>query len=243
MGNFVAYKNVNTDQVVLFPKENPRLEALNVWVRVDAGEVPTSVAEAYDRAAAQRRAIEASAAIRHDTTTGRALGGIAESAARNTGPAEGEASQPLPTLAVATPDSEQSLVGVLEKADPKRAVDSTSQALARKAEAEAIANPPRDGVLARAKRDHRTGATQIGPDPEEHVGPKAAAARGEVAGAPAEGAGDTASATTTEGGAAVPKPAKSAPKQDWVAYAVACGADEAEAGARTKDELVEQYGG
>lgn len=38
-------------------------------------------------------------------------------------------------------------------------------------------------------------------------------------------------------------PARSANKPEWVAYAVALGADEAEAEALTKPELVEQYGG
>ncbi len=38
-------------------------------------------------------------------------------------------------------------------------------------------------------------------------------------------------------------PAKSAPKADWVAYAVAQGADEAEAEKTTKDELISAYGG
>lgn len=38
-------------------------------------------------------------------------------------------------------------------------------------------------------------------------------------------------------------PAKSASKADWVAYAVAQGADEAEAEKTTKDELISAYGG
>ncbi|MDT9688191.1 hypothetical protein Q5762_07445 [Streptomyces sp. P9(2023)] len=38
-------------------------------------------------------------------------------------------------------------------------------------------------------------------------------------------------------------PAKSASKGDWVAYAVAQGADEAEAEKTTKDELISAYGG
>jgi hypothetical protein len=43
-------------------------------------------------------------------------------------------------------------------------------------------------------------------------------------------------------GETVEGPAKSAPKADWVAFAVAQGADEADAEALTKAELVEQYG-
>lgn len=38
-------------------------------------------------------------------------------------------------------------------------------------------------------------------------------------------------------------PAKSASKADWVAYAVAQGADEADADAQTKDDLIAAYGG
>lgn len=37
-------------------------------------------------------------------------------------------------------------------------------------------------------------------------------------------------------------PARSASKADWVAYAVACGADVEEAEGLTRDQLVEEYG-
>lgn len=37
-------------------------------------------------------------------------------------------------------------------------------------------------------------------------------------------------------------PAKGAPKADWIAYAVSQGADEADAEAMTKEELVTTYG-
>lgn len=39
------------------------------------------------------------------------------------------------------------------------------------------------------------------------------------------------------------RPAKSASKEEWVAYAVAQGADEAEAKKATKDDLIQAYGG
>lgn len=39
------------------------------------------------------------------------------------------------------------------------------------------------------------------------------------------------------------RPARSASKAEWFAYAVAHGADEAEADAATKQQLIEQYGG
>lgn len=38
-------------------------------------------------------------------------------------------------------------------------------------------------------------------------------------------------------------PAKSASKDEWVAFAVSKGADPADAEASTKDELIETYGG
>jgi hypothetical protein len=37
-------------------------------------------------------------------------------------------------------------------------------------------------------------------------------------------------------------PAKSAPKGDWVAWAVRCGAEQASAEAATRDQLIEQFG-
>ncbi|MFH8646095.1 hypothetical protein ACH4B4_17175 [Streptomyces tendae] len=39
------------------------------------------------------------------------------------------------------------------------------------------------------------------------------------------------------------RPARSASKAEWLAYAVAQGADEDEAEDATKDQLIEQYGG
>jgi hypothetical protein len=55
--------------------------------------------------------------------------------------------------------------------------------------------------------------------------------------------GEGYSVVTDEEAAAVGAPAKSATKADWVAFAVALGADEAEAEVLTKAELIEQYGG
>jgi hypothetical protein len=40
-----------------------------------------------------------------------------------------------------------------------------------------------------------------------------------------------------------PKPKKTAPKEDWVAYAIAHGVPSYEAWAMTKDELIEKVGG
>ncbi|MFP8960031.1 hypothetical protein ACLIYP_05580 [Streptomyces nanhaiensis] len=51
------------------------------------------------------------------------------------------------------------------------------------------------------------------------------------------------SAPAPGGGDPLERPAKSATKGDWVAYAVASGADRETAEAATKDELIERYGG
>jgi hypothetical protein len=48
---------------------------------------------------------------------------------------------------------------------------------------------------------------------------------------------------TAPGGEADGPPAKSAPKSDWVDYAVAQGADPDEADGSTKDQLIDTYGG
>lgn len=40
----------------------------------------------------------------------------------------------------------------------------------------------------------------------------------------------------------VPRPAQAADKAAWVAWAVQCGAEQAEAEAATKADLIEQYG-
>lgn len=45
------------------------------------------------------------------------------------------------------------------------------------------------------------------------------------------------------GGGGPEVPAKSASKEDWVAYAVSQGAAEADANAATKEQLIDQYGG
>lgn len=55
--------------------------------------------------------------------------------------------------------------------------------------------------------------------------------------------GDKVSAAAADAADADGPPAKSAGKPTWVAYAVAQGADEAEADAATKDDLIDRYGG
>jgi hypothetical protein len=46
-----------------------------------------------------------------------------------------------------------------------------------------------------------------------------------------------------DGPAALERPARSASKAEWVAYAVAQGAEQDDAEAATKDQLIERYGG
>jgi hypothetical protein len=45
------------------------------------------------------------------------------------------------------------------------------------------------------------------------------------------------------GPAALERPARSASKAEWIAYAVAQGAEQDDAEAATKEQLIEQYGG
>lgn len=55
---------------------------------------------------------------------------------------------------------------------------------------------------------------------------------------------DQEAAAAENGGGDVPSgpPAKSAVKDEWIAYAVSQGADQAEATAKNKDELIAEYG-
>lgn len=220
----VAYKNTNTGQVVAYPAENSRLEALAEWERTHEGNVTYAVADAHDRAAAQQASIEAAAAIRLDTAAGAAAAGIAAATAANTA-AGGNAGQPLPTLTTTgAGEASTSLVGLLNKDDPARSTAATSSFEENKRRAEEeIAHPPKDGVLARAKRDQKSGAVQIGDNPEEHAGPAAAAAAGEA------GDGST-------------RPADSADKAAWVDYAVSRGANRSAAAGQTKQQLIDAYG-
>lgn len=55
----------------------------------------------------------------------------------------------------------------------------------------------------------------------------------------AAGPEDTGTPSSTP---APPPPAVNAPKADWVAHAVACGANEAEAQSLSKPQLIERYG-
>lgn len=213
-----AYKNINTGQIVHFREANSRLETLNNWTQVPATDVPSSVAVAADRAEAQRRMIASAAALRFDSAAGAAAAGLAH-AEQVVGPRDAS-SEPLPTAAMVTAVDEQSssLVGMLDKADPVRKVDGTAFEVNKAAAEREIENPPRDGVLARAKRDQKTGATQIN---DAHAD--------EIGGLP----GGV--------GAAVPLPATGAPKPDWVAYAVAQGMSESKAAGLTKTQLIEQF--
>jgi hypothetical protein len=173
-----AYKNDNTGQVVCFAEKDPRLESLDNWKSIDASEVPASAAHLADLAAAERASIEAAAAARLDETAAAAVGTVHKAAAKHT--SVPGASQPTPTLSTGA-GPQESLAAALDKEHPARAVDATSFEENRRAAEAEMANPPTDGVLKRAKADHKSGATQIGDNPEEHAGPKAAkAAKGKA---------------------------------------------------------------
>lgn len=230
----VAYKNRNTGQVVAFPGPSPRLEALDEWQRTTASEVTYSVADAHDRAAAERESIEAAAAIRLDGAQGAAARGIAASRSVNVAPDLGTQPQPLPTLSTSDAGEQQNLVTLLDKDDELRKVATTSFEENKRRADEEIAHPPTDGVLARAKRDHKTGATQIGPDPEDHAGPAAARAKGlDTDASPADagvtGPGVDTGQTGQTGDGGPERPGASAKKDEWVEYAVSRGVSREEA--------------
>lgn len=174
----VAYKNRNTGQVVAYPQADSRLEALNEWDRVGDDEITYTVADAHDRAAAERASIEAAAALRMDSAAGSAIAGVAAAAAYNTGHAAGEGETPgaLPTLSTSDAAEKQQPVPLLAKDDALRDPATTAFEENKRLAEEEILHPPTDGVLKRAKRDHKRGATQIGPNPGEHAGPRAAKA-------------------------------------------------------------------
>lgn len=217
--SIVAYKNVNTGQVVSYTNPNPRLEASQVWKTVDAGQVTLPIADAHDRAAAERESIEAAAAIRLDSAAGAAAAGLLGATAANTpagGP--GTAPGPLPTLSTGNAGEVQNIVPMLDKDDPSRASATTPFEENKRLAEQEIASPPREGVLKRAKRDHKTGATQIGDNPEEHPGPRASKA------------------------AAGARPADNAGKEAWVDYAERRGADRGVAAGKTTRQLIAEYG-
>jgi hypothetical protein len=224
----VTYRNKNNrDHVVTFPERDARLEALDNWERVDDAEVPEEAAELAAIVEAERRSIEEAAQHRLDATKGLAEGKVNEAAAKSAS-IEG-AGAGSPTLAHAGPKGATGTAAALDKDHPDRK-SATASFDENKAAADAeIADPPKDGVLARAKADHREGRTQIGDNPEEHAGPRAAAAR-------------KAAADKTDAGKAAAAPAASADKATWVSWAVSQGATTEAANGMTKDQLIGQYG-
>lgn len=177
----VVYKNRNTDQVIACEQPNPRFEAAAEWERTSEDDINYGVADFHDRAAAERKSIQAAAALRLDSAAGSAIAGVAAAAAYNTGQAAGEGSTagPLPTLSTGAAGEQQQPVSLLDKVDPMRDTNATPFDVNKAMADQEIANPPRDGVLKRAKVDHKKGRTQIGPNPEEHSGPRAAAKAGD----------------------------------------------------------------
>jgi hypothetical protein len=175
--DIVAYRNKNTGQVVALTAEDARLEKLSEWERTDASDVTYSVADAHDRASAERASIEAAAALRLDSAAGSAIAGVAAAAAYNTGQGAGagQTPAPLPTMSTGAAGEIQQPVSLLDKHDELRETGATPFEENKRMAQEEIANPPSDGVLKRAKADQAKGRTQIGPNPEEHAGPRARA--------------------------------------------------------------------
>lgn len=148
-----TYRNINTGDVYTFGERDKRLDALNNWELVEGGELHDRTEETIDRLKAQQESIRAAALHRLDTPRS-----IAEA------PEDAGGSHPAQTYYSGLPDVPVPTDTVLARKD---AGQLPSQAMTR-AEHEERArweeeNPPRTGVLARAKADQREGLTQVGP--------------------------------------------------------------------------------
>lgn len=173
MATGYVYKNKNTGDTYTFDQPAPDLEALPNWERQDV-EVPQYAVDAAARARAQQESIEEAARNRYDRTLAASSGDVNLSGARNSSL---ETGVPVPTLANTQALGEPDQTGLLSGDDARgRAVQigpdqhvhpRTFEELVARQQAD-IENPPQTGVLGRAHRDHRTGATQIGENPEIH---------------------------------------------------------------------------
>lgn len=171
-----TYRNTNTGDVHTFPERHPELEALPNWTELTDVEVPESAQRAAAVAAAERAAIEAAQGHRYDRTVADGEGAANEYANRST---SREGGPPAPVRAVGVPPA-GTPVPVLS--DPGLKIGGLhpntegaggAKAVANLAAEQAL-NPPVGGVLARAKADQRSGAVQIGDNPEEHDAVRAA---------------------------------------------------------------------
>lgn len=248
-----AYRNKNMpEQVVVRADRDPRLDALDNWELVEDAEVPEASKIVLDRAAAERASIEEAARRRLEDAKGEARG-LVNRATDSETTLEG-AREPSPTAANAYPEPEPG-VAALDKEHPRRKVEDTiSYEEGRRRYEQALANPPTTGVLARAHADQRSGAVQIGPNPQEHPKGRAELAAANLSGGTDGGVlqrGRVATQGTdggTEGGEAASEkdsdvPPKSAKAEDWRRFAVERrGLSQEQAAGLTKDELIERFG-
>lgn len=165
-----TYRNINTGDVHTFAEPHPELEALDNWVTVADAEVPDSAHRALAVAEAERAAIEQAQGHRYDRTLADGQGAANEYGNRSTS-RDGGPPAPVRPVGIAPTGV---AVPVLSNPDLKIGGlhDATDGPGGRRAVADLAAaqaaSPPRDGVLARAKADQRSGAVQIGDNPQEH---------------------------------------------------------------------------
>jgi hypothetical protein len=226
-----AYKNRNTGQVVLYGDKHPELEALDNWETVDPKDVDDKTMDAarlaYAAADTEQRLIAQAQAARQAARTAPDGDGVLDGSPPPT-PTAGH------THIAGVGDQDR----ILDKSKGKGAAvqigpnpENHPQTPAEVAALGAYQteNPPTDGVLARAKRDHKpTGRGKSGTD--------AGAAATQSVAEPA--------APVTVGDS---QPARTATKAELVAWAVAPkppggGMSHDDAMAMTRDALAEKFG-
>ncbi len=224
-----TYRHSNTGDVYHCAERNPELDALPNWTLQEHAEVPDSAVTAAERAAATIDSIEAAATNRLDRTQAATAGQVAHATTRLS---SSEAGVPVPTLSDAEPVGEADQTPLLSSDKSRGGTVGvggreipTRDELERRA-AEDLANPPKTGVLGRARADQRAGRTQIGPNPEEHTGQRAAE-----------------HGQTAEPGAGATEPAGNATEEEWRTWVITKGlATEEEATKLGRNALRDKYG-
>lgn len=188
-----AYRNKNTGDVVVYGERHPELEALDNWVAADDADITPAARAAYETALSEQRMIEEAQVHRFDRTAAANRGNTNELNAQS-----GSLGTPPPTPVAAhyAVEGVGDKARILDKAntgaaavqigpDPDKHPQTPEECAALGAWQ--TEHPPTTGVLARAKADHKSGATQTGyGDTAIH-----AVARSQAAGEPVEGYDDS----------------------------------------------------
>ncbi len=153
------YTNSNTGDVAIFDDRHPRLESLENWSCVEVPDDADATArrkQALERAAAEQLSIQeaqatrsASQAVYHEQANQ-----IAAASAVPTGPA-------VPNVTASHENLAEGLVGGKGVLAGKRPTKLTREQQEAKAAADAR-KADKSGVLARAKRDQKSGVIQTG---------------------------------------------------------------------------------